>query len=205
MRETLQKLDHFLETRRPRLYQALRPGLDHQQLSELRQGFGFSIHTPLRLWWQWRDGQVVRVGSGTLFFNRTLMTAAESVQAAKLLQSMFADSPSWWGPRWVPILTNGAGDYICVDLKGDQSLGYKQHSKRGQIVEHWHDDKNRSVLAPDLASWLEAMIDSWQRCNWRETEGGSFTLETEEDWRAHKAVMHENIHGYPRHFTGHRT
>ena len=58
----------------------------------------------------------------------------------------------WWNDKWIPIGRSISGDCICVDL--DPGTG----GVSGQMIEMFHDDDRRTVLAPDfaalLAEWL---------------------------------------------------
>jgi len=201
--DALDRLDGWLSAQRPDFYAALRPGLSAEALSDLSDTFGMPISAPLRSLWRWRDGQA-GLGAGTFFFNRTLMSAGESAAASRMLREMFARSPTWWGPQWVPIITNGAGDYICVDQQGGQRLGRGQTSRRGQIIEHWHDSSDRAILAPDLWSWLAAMLDSFAEGPWQ-TRDGAFDLPLgEAAWKEHRARLREQLPGYPIRFSGSR-
>lgn len=47
----------------------------------------------------------------------------------------------WWSRRWVPIMQNGAGDHLCVDL--DPAEG----GTTGQIISYYHDEMFRSLVS----------------------------------------------------------
>ena len=64
---------------------------------------------------------------------------------------------NWWRPAWVPFLENGGGDHLCLDLEGTFT------GRPGQLIEHWHDGPERSVLYPDLTSWLAAVVETYEK------------------------------------------
>jgi cell wall assembly regulator SMI1 len=56
---------------------------------------------------------------------------------------------SWWSRSWVPIMENGGGDYLCVDLDPAKA------GNQGQIITYYHDEMFRSLVAPGLDDMLE--------------------------------------------------
>ncbi len=80
------------------------------------------------------------------------------------------DRPQWWSARWIPFLTNGAGDLTCVDTDGSFT------GAEGQILEFWHDSPDRFVVAPDLDTWLAHFVSSLERGEWTLEESGNFSL-----------------------------
>jgi cell wall assembly regulator SMI1 len=63
----------------------------------------------------------------------------------------------WWQPGWIPLTFSGSGDHHCVDLKpGPRGIA-------GQIIELWHDQAARPVLAPNLREWFAGFADDLER------------------------------------------
>lgn len=60
----------------------------------------------------------------------------------------------WWHPAWIPIASNGAGDFFCVDLKPAKG------GKKGQVVQLLHDDSPRNLAANSLRDWLQEFADA---------------------------------------------
>lgn len=58
--------------------------------------------------------------------------------------------PDWWNIGWLPFTDNGAGDHICIDFN-PTNLGVI-----GQIIEVWHDNNSRRVIASSFQSWLNS-------------------------------------------------
>jgi cell wall assembly regulator SMI1 len=56
---------------------------------------------------------------------------------------------SWWSRSWVPIMENGGGDYLFVDLDPAKA------GNQGQIITYFHDEMFRSLVAPGLDAMLE--------------------------------------------------
>ena len=197
MLETLDTLSRWLEAHRPHTARSLRPGLDHDQLAAVGDALGFPLSAPLRSLWRWHDGQDLTPEGGTLVYNLTLLPTAEVVRAVRLQRELFPKDTEWWGTRWVPLLTNGAGDYLCLDLAAEAPIARRAvPPRRGQVVQFWHDSGERAVLAPDLETFLRALLDAWQRCAWRAGNTG-YQPASEAAWSQHLAVLAEHMPGYP--------
>lgn len=59
----------------------------------------------------------------------------------------------WWNRRWLPVSSDGSGNYFCVDL--DPADG----GTPGQIIAFRHDSAERWVEAPDLPTFLATHLD----------------------------------------------
>lgn len=66
----------------------------------------------------------------------------------------------WWHPAWIPLTYSGGGDHHCVDL----APGPK--GSLGQIIQMWHDDGDRPVIASSFSVWVADYADR--------LEGGGF-------------------------------
>ena len=71
----------------------------------------------------------------------------------------------WWNPAWIPLTYSGSGDHHCLDLApGPQG-------RSGQIIEMWHDEGARPVVASSFGKWLADFADG--------LEAGDFVLSDE--------------------------
>lgn len=61
---------------------------------------------------------------------------------------------SWWRHGWIPFLSDGCGNSLCVDLDPDEG------GTLGQVFELNHDSSDRPLFAPSFAAWLSAYADS---------------------------------------------
>ena len=55
----------------------------------------------------------------------------------------------WWNPKWISLTADGGGNGKMIDL--DPS----KEGKRGQIIQMWHDDADRSIEAQSLKDFFE--------------------------------------------------
>jgi cell wall assembly regulator SMI1 len=71
--------------------------------------------------------------------------------------------PMWWNPGWIPLMTNGSGDYYCLDL--DPADGGAPR----QIVSYFHDETFRHCIAPNIETLLSDIASG--------LEDGSYVLD----------------------------
>jgi len=61
--------------------------------------------------------------------------------------------PVSWSRRWIPVLHNGAGDFLCVDLDPPAD------GRLGQVIAVYHDEPSRIRMARSHSSWLARFAD----------------------------------------------
>ncbi|QKX06640.1 hypothetical protein HN014_17540 [Aquimarina sp. TRL1] len=64
---------------------------------------------------------------------------------------------NWWNEHWLPIFSNGGGSHICYDLKGIFT------GEKGQLIEYWKSDDDRSVIAPGLSDFLHSLNQYYEK------------------------------------------
>lgn len=138
LREALEGLDQYLRKTDHEMYKALKPGASAAQLEELSKAVfkGGPVPPSLYEWFSWHNGQ--RDGE-ELFPDRTfiLMSLKEAISTWKGMRGMRANPniEPWqaarWDDDWLPIMTNGGGDYMSFDTGPE---------KHGSIDSYWHDD-----------------------------------------------------------------
>jgi len=62
------------------------------------------------------------------------------------------DDPNWWRRGWVPFTLSCGGDHYCVDLDAEAGAAV------GRVIDFWHDDARRPVLAPSFADWFDQLV-----------------------------------------------
>jgi cell wall assembly regulator SMI1 len=60
----------------------------------------------------------------------------------------------WWNPAWIPFTYSGSGDHYCLDLSPGP------HGNVGQIIEMWHDEGARPVVAESFYTWMTSFADA---------------------------------------------
>lgn len=150
MQVLLNRLDHYLSTKRADYYATLQPGLSAGAIATLEKKYNVTLPVDLCALYQWKNGQ--QDDAYAVFVNNSMFLSLEhSLESAKELTSMIGtdfEMENWWHPAWIPLFDNGGGDYICYDTLGVFT------GIRGQLIEFWHADNDRDTIAPDLTSFI---------------------------------------------------
>ena len=72
-------------------------------------------------------------------------------------QALRFEIENWWNENWLPIFSNGGGNYICYDVKG---VFTKQ---KGQLVEYWNKNNDRNVITPTLTTFLRSLNQYYEK------------------------------------------
>lgn len=158
MNETIQQLDLLLSTVRPEFYQYLKNPLTDQQIGSLEAAYQVKLPADLRVLYTWKNGQQDDCYEAFVN-NSTFLPLEEALEIAKENTSMIGldfEIDNWWHEQWIPILHNGGGDYICYDLGGLFT------GQEGQLIEFWHADNDRNVVAPSLGSFLGKLKEYYE-------------------------------------------
>lgn len=67
----------------------------------------------------------------------------------------------WWCPGWIPIATNGGGDFICVDLNPTYP------GTRGQLVVVAHEVAERPLLSTSLGEFAKQLLNAYENSAFR--------------------------------------
>lgn len=59
----------------------------------------------------------------------------------------------WWHEGWIPIASDGAGNFDCVDINPGKNGVF------GQVIDLDHETIERSVIASSISGWLHEHID----------------------------------------------
>jgi nitrous oxidase accessory protein NosD/cell wall assembly regulator SMI1 len=114
---------------------------------------GGPLRDDVAAFFQWHDGQS-KVASVHPDDNRTPMSIDEAVEAWTFLCDPTEEVQQPWSATWLPLLTNGAGDYLCVETAGDDA---------GTLVEYWHADEDRKRRYEGLDAWANEVIAALEK------------------------------------------
>lgn len=153
MQHQLTTLDQHLSQLRPELYTHLNAPLTAEAIAALEKTYAITLPEDLKALYQWKNGQ--RDDCYEAFVNNSsFLPLQEALEVAKEMTGMIGydfDVENWWHAAWIPVFHNGGGDYICYDTEGIFT------GRKGQLIEFWHRDGDRNVIAPDLESFLQAI------------------------------------------------
>jgi predicted DNA-binding WGR domain protein/cell wall assembly regulator SMI1 len=144
----LQKVDAAMSKADRPGHAKLRAGATEADLAGLAKHVfgGASLPADLRIWFGWHDGQEGTTGI-VPDQNRTLLSVQQAMEAWKFLG---AESELPWKPSWLPLMENGAGDYVVYD-------------EQGRLLSYWHDDEDRPIENKSLLAWAEATAMKWRQ------------------------------------------
>lgn len=149
-----------------------------QDIASAEQLLGMALPDSVRSLYTLANGQPD--DAARLLDAFALMPLTEVVDAAAFLNDFFPGGvneehpacamdtdagiqPMWWNPRWIPVMTNGSGDYYCVDLAPAGG------GTPGQLIGYFHDETFRRRIAVGLEILLAEIADG--------LESGSYSLD----------------------------
>ncbi len=173
----IERLDSWLKVHRPGFYEKLQPGLSDRELAEFETRLGFELPETFKDLYSWKNGQSPDCMAG-FQFNYSLMRLADIESTREILRENKSShkEPDWWDEKWIPILDNGGGDNLCVDMAGSSPEGTP-----GQIITFWHDWEVRSIQYPKLETLLSLFVESLEKNMWIE-KGNDFHPRDDDNW-----------------------
>lgn len=165
MRELWTRIEVWLQAHVRSEANVLSPGAAEEEIAATERFLGVSFPEDVRASFRLHDGQsggpwLVR-GCELLSLGRIReeWNAWKELLDRGTFENFRSDSDGrvvedWWHARWVPLTHDGAGNHYCLDL----NPGPK--GRAGQIIQMWHDDSERSVVAPSYRAWLAAFADA---------------------------------------------
>jgi cell wall assembly regulator SMI1 len=158
MKQDIEALDELLRKHRSQYYAQLNTPLTATEISALEAKYEVRIPAEVIALYSWKDGQDYDCSDA--FVNNSMFIPLEAVLAtAHEFNGMIGtdfEAENWWNENWFPIFHNGGGDYICYDSEGTFT------GERGQLIEFWHADADRNVIAPSLGAFLEKLVSYYQ-------------------------------------------
>ena len=153
MEDQLAALDNCLRTLRPEFYSALNEPVSEAEVQTLEAKFNTKLPEDLKLLYRWKNGQD-QACYDVFVNNSVFLPLEEALDITSELTTMIGldfEIENWWNENWIPIFNNGGGDLICYDCQGIFT------GNAGQLIEFWHADNDRNVIAPNLESFIAAI------------------------------------------------
>ncbi len=154
----LARLDEWLSANRPDYYGKLLLGASSADLDACEKEFQLQLPSGFRELYQWRNGQDQNC-SASLQYNWMFSGLEDLSDSKETLDGMIGfdfEDPKWWRRGWIPFLSNGGGDHLCVDLTAEDG------GTPGQLLTFYHDSKRRPVEFSSLHAWLTGLVDSME-------------------------------------------
>jgi cell wall assembly regulator SMI1 len=152
MQDLITRMDGWLQQHRPAYYATLATGVSFGALDEYERRTGITLPADLRTLWVWKNGSTEEA----LFDNHMFISVEDSLSSKLELDGMIGsdfEDPEWWKLQWVPFTQSFGGDHLCIDIASE---------KTGGIIDFWHDDPRREVVAPTLKDWLHSLVETME-------------------------------------------
>lgn len=154
----LEKIDQYLKTNRPEYYAILNPPITDDKIAGLEEKYGIQLPVDLKALYKWKNGHEEEYFLENFIDLEQFPSLEYSLEWASELTGMIGldfTRENWWNKHWFPFFIMSASDSYCYDLEGTFT------GNKGQILRYTHDDAWRPVVAPDLVTFLEHILNSW--------------------------------------------
>ncbi len=165
MLDTWRSLERALRRYYPHKLRALNGPALTRDIKRLEDTLGTRLPRTMRDSYRIHDGQTVTDLHEMLYEHEELLSIDHIISAWEEWQQLAAGGafayrmpvaargvqPLWWHPLWIPITSNGAGGYHCIDL--DPAEG----GRKGQII---HIDR-RGAARMVVARSLRVLLIAW--------------------------------------------
>lgn len=159
-----QRLETWLGVHAPDLLADLQPGATEQAIQQTETFLGVQLPEDFKAVYRRHNGQ--DEASDWLFNGREFLSLERIQEEWQVWKELLdggdfdhsASEPDtgirtdWWHAQWIPITYDGAGNHDCLDLAPAEG------GTVGQIIEFWHDDPDRKVLAESYGTWFAAFV-----------------------------------------------
>jgi cell wall assembly regulator SMI1 len=165
MNQIWDRIDTWLDANAPDVKKSLNSGATDKDIADAEAVLGVSLPDDVKASYKIHNGQVeydMGFINSREFLSLKRIVDEWSVWNDLLQGGDFSGAKGnpdagikddWWNARWIPLTYDGSGNHDCLDL--DPAPG----GNVGQIIEMWHDDADRALLAPSFTEWLTKFAD----------------------------------------------
>ena len=158
MKNIIQRLNEQLSSLRPDYYAQLNPPLSLADIAALETTYNVQLPDDLKELYGWKNGQKSSCYK-SFVNNSAFLSLNDALSTAKDLTGMIGsdfETENWWHTGWIPVFQNGGGDSICYDTMGVFT------DLPGQLLEFWHADSDRNVIAGSLSAFLQGLSQYYE-------------------------------------------
>jgi cell wall assembly regulator SMI1 len=153
--EILAQIETWLSVHRPDYLSMLNPPAQDYLFQALQSTVGIALPENFKCFYKWHDGQE----AGTfqpLFRNLTFMTLMEIATTHQVHEdvSIFDQwTDDHWQRSWVPFLSNGGGDYLCIATESFRDI------PAGSVLWYDHEISDREIVHMSFEAFLDDLYD----------------------------------------------
>lgn len=174
-----ERIDAWLQKKAKRIYRSLAPGATDEQIIALEQQLGVTLADDVRASFRVHNG----AAESDLFPSSEPDDMAYSLLSLDEVAEAYASMRKWphWRDGWIPLVTNGGGDYQVVDLAS------------GEIIEANHETGETAILAPSWTARLWELAEGLERKRYKyDSDSGIITPEPFKELRAALELIAED-------------
>ncbi len=160
------RIKQGLKVLKPELLESFNKGASAKEVQELEKATGQKLPEAFKKFYEIANGQ--REAVELVPEQYSLMPIEQIITEWQSWRSLvdkgeFSDMESspdggirsdWWHAGWIPFLSDGGGDSLCIDMSPTNG------GKVGQIITMCHDDRGRTLVADSFESWLAELADA---------------------------------------------
>ncbi len=168
------KLEAALKTKAPEVKRLLNKAAEEKQIVQLESTLAIALPDDFRASCQihdgMQDGSQSIVPEGWLNEPYHLMSIAQIESEWRSLKQLAESgefstcetnsdegiAAAWWHTSWIPFMSNGGGDSLCIDLTPTKS------GSRGQIIQFSHETSRRRLVARSYAAFMNELLEQWK-------------------------------------------
>jgi len=141
----LASIDALLAKVNADAHRAMSKGASDASLKKLAKRIfgGRPLPEDVEAFFRWHDGQQ-KVASLSDDDHRTPMSISDAIEAWEFLSDPTEEVKQPWSKTWLPLFTNGAGDFLVYETSG---------KKAGSLIGYRHDDEDRAIAHESLLAW----------------------------------------------------
>lgn len=167
MKKVWKKIEECLENNAKHVLDSLQPGATDEEIAETERYLGVKFPEEVKKSYKIHNGQYPSKMIG--FIEGRDFLSLEEIKSQWTIWKELVEGgdfegnegepegpvkPDWYNLKWIPITHNGGGDHHCIDLDP------AEEGNIGQIIEMWHDDGARTVVAKSLKDWLKEFANA---------------------------------------------
>mgnify|MGYP001076588802 CR=1 FL=1 len=161
MDSTWERIEKWLQANAPEAYAGLNQPATEEEIAEAEQVLGITLPQDVRRSYLRHNGQAYE--APWMFYDWEWLSLDQICDEWRTWKDLLdggdfdnieseADGRQvrgdWWNPAWIPLTFSGSGDHHCLDLApGPEGTS-------GQIIEMWHDEGERPVVAASFGEFL---------------------------------------------------
>ena len=164
--QTWNRVENWLRQNRPNYYSALGDGASESEIQQLEDTVGRRLPEEVRASLRRHNGQ--DRNQPWVWCGQILMSCKEIASDWSSFKESFDEDDGgwdedfegedgvlqqWWNPGWIPWLSNGGGDFTCIDLAPAEG------GTVGQVIDFGHDSGERPLLYPSFTAFLVSFAD----------------------------------------------